>query len=62
MIKSTILIIIFASILIFGGIKTIITKEINGGKINIYLGDYAYVYGSVFILIGMLFLYSLYKK
>jgi len=52
----------FALILIIGGIKTIVTKEINGGKIYFYLDDYANIYGGIFILIGVIILINIFSK
>ena len=60
--KNIFLLVVFALIMIIGGIKTIITKEINGGKIYFYLGNYSYGYGTILILIGVLVIYYITKK
>ncbi len=36
-------------------------KEINGGKIYLYLGDYANIYGGMSILIGIIILLNIKK-
>lgn len=49
------------------GLKIIITKEIEQGNASmgdsyLELGNYAYIVGGIFILFGILTLYSLAKK
>jgi len=60
--KNIFILLIFALIMITGGIKTIITKEINGGKLYLFLGNYSYVYGGIFIIIGILVIYNIIIK